>query len=370
MSARPLVGASARLLHVPLRRPWGEDVREIGVIVVDVVGADGTVGHGFSWTPTIGARSVLAMLEDHILPFVLAAGDDDPERIWDPAWVPIHEAGGGGVTTIALAGADLALWDLRARRRGLGLPELLGRVHDRQPAYGSGVNLHYPLDELVAQVERWVAAGFRGVKIKVGKPDLDEDVERLAAVRAVLGPDRLLMIDANQRWDLDHAVRAASALARFDLAWLEEPLRADDIAAHRLLRAATDVPLALGENLHTIHRFREALDAGVVDVVQPNIIRVGGITPFLRIARLAAERGVRLAPHLLPELSAQLAFALPAETWVEDVEDAGFDDLGALIAPSGITIRDGWATGGPHLGIGMRFADGPRRPDASSSAGA
>jgi len=342
-----------RLVRIPLTRPWGPDVHELHLVAVDVTDSEGAVGHGFSWTPTIGARAVHALLDDHLAPTAIGLRADP--SIWQGLWEHVHEAGGGGVTTIALAGLDLALWDLRARRAEVGIPELLGRHHDRQPAYGSGVNLHYPLDELVTQVTRWVAAGFTAVKIKVGKPDHREDVDRLAAVREVLGPDRGLMIDANQRWDVPRAAAALADVERFAPLWIEEPLRADDLAAHRALRSLTGIPIALGENLHTVHRFRDFLDAGVVDVVQPNVVRVGGITPFLAIADLARERGVQLAPHLLPELSAQLAFTLPETTWVEDVEDAAFADLGALVEPSGVRVLDGWATGGPHLGLGLRF---------------
>lgn len=365
MSARPLTEVTARLIRVPLRRPWGPDVVDLGVVAVEVRAVDGFTGYGFSWTPTIGASAVLALLEEHIIPFALASETDDPGELWDRAWRHLHEAGGGGLTTIALAGLDLALWDLRARRAGVGFAELAGRVHDRQPVYGSGVNLHYSADELADQVRRWTAAGYRAVKIKVGKPDLEEDLDRVGRVRDVLGPDRALMIDANQRWDLETAIRSARALARFDLTWLEEPLLADDLAAHRELRAAVDVPLAVGENLHTEHRFRDFLDAGVPATIQPNVVRVGGITPFLRIARLARERGVHLAPHLLPELSAQLAFTLPETTWVEDVEGAGFGELGALVEPTGVRISRGWVTGGPREGLGLRFT--PTPPEGSPS---
>jgi L-alanine-DL-glutamate epimerase and related enzymes of enolase superfamily len=342
-----------RLVRIPLTRPWGPDVRELHVVAVDVTDDAGMTGHGFSWTPTIGARAVHAMLDDHLAPAAL--GRDADPAIWQGLWEHVHEAGGGGVTTIALAGIDLALWDLRARRAGVGIPELLGRRHERQPAYGSGVNLHYTLDELVAQVRRWVDTGFPAVKIKVGKPDHREDLDRLTAVREVLGPDRALMIDANQRWDVDRAAAALEAFEPVSPAWIEEPLRADDLAAHRELRQRTGIPIALGENVHTVHRFRDFLDAGVVDVVQPNIVRVGGITPFLAIAELARERGVELAPHLLPELSAQLAFALPERTWVEDVEDASFAALGALDGDPGIRVADGAVSGGPALGLGLRF---------------
>ncbi|TXK19021.1 mandelate racemase/muconate lactonizing enzyme family protein [Homoserinibacter sp. GY 40078] len=339
---------------IPLTRPWGADVQTVTVLPVEVGCSDGVVGHGFSWTPTIGAGAVRAMLEEDLTAW-WTGRPADPAG-WHAAWAHLHEAGGGGVTTIALAGIDLALWDAEARRRGRGLPELLGRHHDRLPVYGSGVNLHYPIDDLVAQARRWIDAGHRAVKVKVGKPDPREDLDRMRAVRETIGPDVALMIDANQRWDLAQAEGALGLLAEVRPAWIEEPLRADDLAAHRELRARIDISLAVGENLHTIHRFREAIDAGA-DIVQPNVIRVGGITPFLEIARLARQSEVRLAPHLLPELSAQLAFADEDEWWVEDVEDARFAELDVLAEDPRLTFADGWVSGGPEVGLGIRFRE-------------
>src|SRR5699024_4842974 len=121
-----------------------------------------------------------------------ARGREADPSLWQRAWEHLHEAGSGGITTIALAGLDLALWDLAARRAETNVTELLGARHNTLPAYGSGVNLHYPLHELVTQAERWVAAGFDAVKIKVGSPDIARDVERVAAVREVIGPERRL----------------------------------------------------------------------------------------------------------------------------------------------------------------------------------
>lgn len=352
-----VASVSARVLRVPLRRPWGPDVPCVHVIVVEVTTDDGATGIGFSWTPTVGASAVQALIDDECTRYVVG-GPADPEVVWDPLWRHLHEAGSGGITTIAMAGVDLALWDLRCRRYGAGLTDLLGRRRDSVEVYGSGVNLHYSLDELVEQAQRWVEAGHRAVKIKVGRPGLDEDVERVAAVRRVIGPGRRLMIDANQRWDLATAHRAIGALSRFDLSWVEEPLLADATWAYARLRAAVDVPIALGENVHTIHRFRDLLDAAACDIVQPNVVRVGGVTPFLRIAALARAYGVTLAPHLLPELSGQLALSLPEPTLVEDVEDASFAALGCLAAPSGVTMTGGRLTAdtGPGLGIIFRAA--------------
>jgi len=350
---------TARLRRIPLDRPWGAHVRAIGVIDTHVVLEDGSEGWGFSWTPQIGAEAVFAMIEHEIAPAAVGRSAD-AEHTWQPLWEHLHEAGGGGITTIALAGLDLALWDAAARGEDVAVSHLLGRRRDTVGAYGSGVNLHYSIDELVAQTRRWVDAGFDAVKVKVGKPDVAEDLDRMRAVRDVLGPDRRLMIDANQRWDLDRATRHLDVLADVAPAWIEEPLRADDLAGHvelsRRLAATSGIPIAVGENLHTAFRFDDVLRCGAAQIVQPNVVRVGGITPFRRIAEIAADHGAALHPHLLPELSGQLALTLnTAAPLVEDVEDAGFGQLGALDDPSPVRIADGVLSETDHVGLGIRF---------------
>ncbi|MET3932601.1 mandelate racemase/muconate lactonizing enzyme family protein [Arthrobacter sp. OAP107] len=356
MPAR-ITGLHTRLITVPLRRSWGADAPENHIIATSLFTDDGGAGHGFSWTPTIGPQAVKALLDHDIAPFITGL-DANPEAVWDQLWKRLHEAGGGGLTTIAMAGVDLALWDLAARTAGVPVAALLGQRQESVEVYGSGVNLHYTLEELVAQTERWVAAGHQAVKIKVGKPDLAEDAERVAAVRSVLGPDRRLMVDANQRWDLPAALRALDVLGQYGLDWLEEPLRADDLSAYRRLRKQSPVPIALGENVHTIYRFRDFIEAEAVDIIQPNIIRVGGITPFRRIVELARANSIRVAPHLLPELSGQLALTLAEAVSVEDVEDASFEKLGILAGQSPVRIRDSrlYGTGLPGLGFSFTAA--------------
>lgn len=356
MSAK-ITALHTRLLTVPLRRSWGADVLENHVIATTVETDDGGTGFGFSWTPTIGPRAVKALLDHDIASFAVGL-PAEAETLWDALWLRLHEAGGGGLTTIAMAGLDLALWDLAARNAGTSVAGLLGQRRDSVEVYGSGVNLHYTLEELVAQTERWVAAGHSAVKIKVGKANIAEDVERVAAVRAIIGPDRALMIDANQRWDLPTTVRALSRLEQFNLHWLEEPIRADDLWAYKQLRRHSPVPIALGENLHTIQRFRDFIEAGAVDIIQPNIVRVGGITPFRRIVELARTHSIAVAPHLLPELSGQLALTLANEVAVEDVEDASFEQLGILAGPSPVSIGNGRLAGSGTLGLGLQFAAG------------
>jgi L-alanine-DL-glutamate epimerase-like enolase superfamily enzyme len=350
-----IAALTARLVTAALPRPWGEDVRENHLIEVRIRDEDGAVGVGVTWTPTIGAHAVLALLEHDIRAFAIGR-PAAAEALWDPLWRHLHEAGSGGVTTIAMAGLDLALWDLAARRAGTSVPGLLGVLRREVPTYGSGVNRHLPLPELEAQVDRWLATGHTAVKVKVGGRPLAEDLTRVAAVRGRIGPDRGLMVDANQLWSLEEAIAAAAALEPFAPRWLEEPVRADDLPAYRALATATSIPIAAGENLHTRYRFREFMAAGALAVAQPNVVRVGGITPFLSIAGDAAAHGVPVLPHLLPELSGQLAMCLPSETLVEDVEDASFAALGVLAEPAPIRLEAHRAVlvDRPGLGIVLR----------------
>jgi L-alanine-DL-glutamate epimerase-like enolase superfamily enzyme len=356
VSGPVVAGLTSRLFRLPLSRPWGEDVPALHLLVTELTTDDGRRGTGFSWTPSIGVRALRALVEHDVAPVVIG-GPTNPGVVWDRLWWHLHEAGGGGLTTMAIAAVDIALWDLEAKAAGRSLVDHLGRRRESIAVYGSGVNFHYSLDELRQQARRWVAAGCAGVKVKVGRADLAEDVERVAAVREAIGPHRQLMVDANQRWDLPTALRAVRALARFDLHWVEEPLVADDVPAlSRLHDSGLGVPIAVGENVYTAFQYRQLLASGAADVVQPNVVRVGGITPFLRIAQLAAAASVPVAPHLLPDLSGQLALCLPGSTMVEDVEDASFAALGALAAPSGVTITDGVLRASTAPGHGLVFA--------------
>jgi len=349
-----VTSVTSRAYRLPMPRPWGPDVTSQYLIAATVTSSDGGSGQGFSWAVRAGAQAVQAMVEADCRRFA-EGGPVAPAAAWDRLWWQLREAG-GGITTLAMAAIDTGLWDLRARAAGLSLTDLIGRQRDQVPVYASGVNRHLTLAELTEQVSRWVAAGHTRFKIKVGLPSLDEDIERVAAVRRIIGPGRLLMVDANQLWDLPTARRAARALSAFDLFWLEEPLPAEDIQAYAQLRAAIDIPVAAGESLYTQAQFRDVLLAGAVDFLQPNICRVGGITPFLRIARLARLFDVPVMPHLLPDISGQLAMCLPLPGMVEDIDEGSFAALGALARPSGVVVSGDSLRAQTPPGHGLVFA--------------
>ncbi len=345
---------SSKLYRLPMPRPWGPAVTCQYLIATTVRSSDGGTGQGFSWAVQAGAQAILAMVQADCAP-VAEGGPVVPAAAWDRLWWQLREAG-GGIAPLSMAAIDIGLWDLQAKSAGLSLADLIGRQRDRVPVYASGVNRHLTLAELTEQVTRWTAAGHSRFKIKVGQPSLDEDLERVAAVRKIIGPDRLLMVDANQLWDLPTARRAAQKLSAFDIFWLEEPLPAEDFQGYARLRAAIGIPLAAGESLYTEAQFRDLLLAGAVDFVQPNVCRVGGITPFLRVARLARLFDVPVMPHLLPDISGQLAMALPLPGMIEDIDEGSFAALGALARPSGVVVTGDSMQAQTPPGHGLAFA--------------
>ncbi|GAA3740510.1 mandelate racemase/muconate lactonizing enzyme family protein [Salinactinospora qingdaonensis] len=358
-----ITDVTAEAYRLPLARPWDGGVAHNDLIVVTVDTDTGARGTGFAWTPRVGGGAVAALLREDC-PEALLGQPVQPAPRWTELRHHLREAGAGGITAMALAAVDVALWDLAARASDSPLVDHIGRHRTSAAAYGSGINLDYSRDALLEQVRRWLGAGHDAVKIKVGSADTDRDVDRVATVRRLIGPRRRLMLDANQRWDLPTAEHALRRLARFDPYWIEEPLPADQLAAHQRLRQRCGVPIAVGENLRTVGEFEEYLRAGACDIAQPNVVRVGGITPFLRVAQTAAATGVPVAPHLLPELSAQLALCVPLVSMVEDIEDASFAALGALAQPSGVTIEAGTVrcATGPGHGLVFSPAAMQRRP--------
>jgi L-alanine-DL-glutamate epimerase-like enolase superfamily enzyme len=276
------------LARLPLQSAWQDaiqDVTHIELVVADVTAETGLVGTGFAYTGGVGGRTLKAMLDHDITPFVIGK-EAAPRGLWHQCWHHLHNMGGGGVTTTALAALDIALWDLAAREVGRSLVALLGPVRAGVLAYASGINLNKTEHQLVEQVRGWRAAGFKAFKIKVGKPEIEEDVERLTKVREVAG--RLpVMIDANQGWDIGRAARTIDALTPLSPHWIEEPLLADDVDGHARLRPLIRTPIALGENVYTLQQFAQFLALGACDFVQADVVRVGGITPYLEIAALA-----------------------------------------------------------------------------------
>jgi L-alanine-DL-glutamate epimerase-like enolase superfamily enzyme len=241
---------------------------------------------------------------------------------------------------------------LKCRRAGLPLWKAAGGAQARVPVYTTeGGWLQLSPASLVEQTLAAKAQGFRGAKLKVGKPHVSEDVARIEAVREAVGDEFELMVDANQCFNVSEAIRRARAFEPFGLAWLEEPLPAEDLSGHVELAAHTAIPIAIGESLYHPSHFREYLERDACTIVQVDCARIGGITPWLKVAHLAEAFGVAVCPHFLMELHVSLTAAAPNAAWVEYIPQ--LDDVTA----SRLVIDDGYAVApdAPGLGIDWDF---------------
>ncbi len=208
--------------------------------------------------------------------------------------------GRGGIVQLAIGAVDVALWDIKAKAAGQPLWQLLGGGEKKVLAYNTdGGWLNWPMETLIADCRRCVEEqGFKGVKLKVGSPSMGRDVERVAAVRKAVGPDTMVAVDANGRMDLPSAKMFGRHLADYDVLWFEEPLWYDDIESHRRLAESISTPIALGEQLYLVENFTAFMDRGALHYAQPDVARMGGITPWLQAADLALARGVPVVAHV------------------------------------------------------------------------
>lgn len=316
--------------------------------IVTITDADGAVGTGYSYTIGTGGSSVMRLLADHLAPRLIGRDADMIEAIWHELEFATHATTIGAITAIALAAIDTALWDLRARKQNLPLWKLAGGAKDRCPLYTTeGGWLHIETEALVEDALAAKAKGFRGSKVKIGKPHGSEDLARLTAVRRAIGDSYEIMTDCNQGFSVDEAIRRAERLRELDLAWIEEPLPADDIDGHVRLSSATSTPIAIGESLYSIRHFREYMQKGACSIVQVDVGRIGGITPWLKVAHAAEAFDIPVCPHFLMELHVSLTCAVQNGRYVEYIPQ--LDEL----TGTKMRIEDGHALAPDEPGIGI-----------------
>jgi L-alanine-DL-glutamate epimerase-like enolase superfamily enzyme len=287
------------------------------LITVRLRDQDGVEGLGYTYTVGAGGGAVHDLISRDLAP-LLAGGDDSRiEALWQQMWWAVHYVGRGGLAVHAISAIDTALWDLLARRQELPLWRLLGGHAPQVPAYAGGIDLQYPLEQLLRQTEDNLARGFRAIKMKVGRERLSEDVARVAAMRELLGPDIPLMVDANMRWTVEQAIRAARAFAPHDVFWLEEPTIPDDVPGHARILKEGGLPVAAGENLHTIYEFQALIAAGGVAFPEPDLSNCGGVSAWLKVARLAEAANLPVTSHGVHDLHVHLLAAVPNASYLE-----------------------------------------------------
>lgn len=337
-------------LAVPVEAASTGVMRAFDMVMVRIWDSEGVHGCGYTVLLEGQGKSVVSIVEDVFAPLIHG---EDPRRIewlWRRMWKSHHYCGRGGPVSFALAAVDTALWDLRGHSLGEPLWRLLGGYDPSVPAYAGNIDLNFPVEQLLEGATRSLEAGFKAIKMRLGKPSLRDDVMRVGAMRQHIGDDVELMTDANEGWRVDQAIRAFGALREFDLVWIEEPISPDNYAGYAHLRAHGGIPVAAGENLHTLAEFTALISAGGVDFPEPDLTTCGGITPWMKVARLAEAHGLSVTSHGAHDVHVHLLAAAPNASYLE-VHGFGLENYMA----DELMLEDGNAVAPDRPGHGIAF---------------
>lgn len=318
-----IAGIRARTVNVPLEYPVHTSVGTVAtspLVLIDLQTSSGVVGRAYLFTYTPLALAATQQM-------VLALGDALKGQPLSPFDIDhllaqrMRLLGRTGIAMMACAGIDMAIWDALAHARDLPLVELLGGTRRPLAAYDS-----HSMDGEKVGVERAARAreqGFNAIKTKIGYATLDEDLRVVRALRRAVGPDVAVMVDYNQGLTLPEAMRRMRALEGEGVAWVEEPTLQEDYAGHARLRRKSALPIQMGENWFGLEEMSMALDAHACDLVMPDVMKIGGVTGWLKATALAQSRGVPMSSHIFQEISVHLLAVTPTAHWLERMDLAG-----------------------------------------------
>jgi L-alanine-DL-glutamate epimerase-like enolase superfamily enzyme len=320
-----ITGADSFILRTPLQTAMGDSMQTVNAL--EFVGLkvhtdEGISGTGYTITVGYGGSVIQNVLDSLFIGEICGKDPFNVKEIWQQLYYgKAHWIGRAGATTMAQSAVDIALWDIIAKSSGRPLWQVLGGCRPADfPIYNTHAGwLNFSKAQLAAEAVSLTRQGYTALKMKVGLSDTREDYERVKSIREVIGDKVLLMVDANQKWDLLQARIAAKLFEELDLTWIEEPLHPDDIKAHERLKEWTSVPIALGEQVYTTQAFRDYIENGAVDVIQVDACRIGGVTPWMEVAALAHAYNLRVCPHCgdLMQVHQHLVRAIPNSWYLE-----------------------------------------------------
>ena len=308
------------LLRVPYKDPpkAGYGISgDIDLLIVEIETISGVIGTGHLQPLAGGLRTIEMCIHEMLKPVIMGHDAREVEKLWRAMWGATFIQGRMGITVMAMSALDIALWDAVGLAEGEPLWRLWGGSGNPLPIYGSGCFRGLGRDGMIRKAQRYVAQGFKAIKMQVAHIHThNQDVENVRAMREALGPEIEIMVDVNQGWSVDEAISVGKRLDEYNIAWLEEPVMADDFDGYHQIASAIKTPVVGGENHFTHHDFKPFFASGKIPILQPDIMR-GGFTELKVIAQHAHKAGIWIAPHLFPELSCQLVASIPNPSWLE-----------------------------------------------------
>ena len=341
-----ITALKSRAVVAPLARPMRTAVGSLPnapLVLIDVETDQGVTGQAyvFGYTP-VTLKAIVAFLSDLQESLVgQTVAPAEQARFYEDRF---RLLGRQGLVGMALSCLDMALWDALGKAAGLPVVALLGGQPRPIPAYDS-YGIVDPVEDRSA-LEHSLAQGFRAIKIKIGDGSLARDIETVSRVRDIIGSDVELMVDFNQSRTVPEAVRRIDALSDFDLTWIEEPVPAEDFNGHAEVRAASTIPIQTGENWWFPQDMAKAIDAGACDCAMPDLMKIGGITAWMRAAGIAEAKSIPVSSHLFVEASAHVLPVTPTAHYLE------FLDMAGAVLRDPVSVEDGKVTAkGPGLGM-------------------